>query len=350
MGAGKTVLKILKIIFLLVLMLVFVAGFQIFVFGLSARIVLLDPNTYLNALEKNHVYESMPAIITSLYPMQGQSGAGEIPFDIGGALGEVLTPELLKEQIKQVVGNAFSYINGQTNELNLKISLGKDFGKNLIKKLIEKSVKDLPPCDMNNIGGVLEEGTPTCIPPGMTASQISDMLLSQQGVMGSIPSEIDLDQTMGGGAKTALNSVRETVQLASIIVMIIGIILLTILGIVALITKVICKSTKAMVKWIGAYFALAGLIGLLLGIGLGIALNSIILGGLNAPGEIGAVMSGVATEIIGSVMGNAMILSAVSLILGAILLILGIFKIKDNAGSPAVGQADKKTEEKKQAS
>ncbi len=122
---------------------------------------------------------------------------------------------------------------------------------------------------------------------------------------------------------------------------------LTIIGIVILITKLICKSTKSMLKWVGAYFLAAGLTGIIIGMIASDAIREIVLQKIGAPEEIGKMLASVLTDIIAPVIGNSMVCFAACLIFGIILLAAGIFVIKDKLAPKKEGPGQESEEGEK---
>ncbi|MFA6493347.1 MAG: hypothetical protein WCV58_04370 [Patescibacteria group bacterium] len=139
-----------------------------------------QPKTLIKVLDQSNVYENLPKLVENLY---GQNKSENLQTKVL-VLGIIksIDPKVVQTQVEKNIPPFFSYLNNQTNTLDVTFDL-KGFKTTLEKKLpniLSQEMIKLPTCASGIEMSVSENnGLPSCLPQGTTPTQI------QQGTQGS---------------------------------------------------------------------------------------------------------------------------------------------------------------------
>ena len=210
---------VLKKLTLVILSALLYISLFIAVFGSSVQI-LLFPEIYETALEKNNMYD---------YIEEQIADQGFIPDTI-------FVKKAVKSNINKILSNALSYIRGDVDNLELTINLN-----DTIQSFFEERASELPICMDNQ--DPLDD---LCLPEDIEPSEYLDYIFEQENIDTSEFSSINIGEIVD---LSALEQVREGVSifrrvlLASIILSIVLIIMIILLN---------RKSVVAITEWLDA--------------------------------------------------------------------------------------------------
>ena len=210
---------VLKKLTLVILSALLYISLFIAVFGSSVQI-LLFPEIYETALEKNNMYD---------YIEEQIADQGFIPDTI-------FVKKAVKSNINKILSNALSYIRGDVDNLELTINLN-----DTIQSFFEERASELPICMDNQ--DPLDD---LCLPEDIEPSEYLDYIFEQENIDTSEFSSINIQDIVD---LSALEQVREAVALfrkvllASIILSIVLIIMIILLN---------RKSVVAITEWLDA--------------------------------------------------------------------------------------------------
>jgi len=311
---------------ILAVLFVIVTPLVLLLFNLQYH--LLDSDLYKQALVEQNFYDQLPSLVgeqlvtTMLYnpceedpslcegegPPEDRGGAPDEPQGGPPAYLQLLRPEdwdtvlsillpqnWIQEQTEAVIDQAFAYLNGETEQLELTIST-RELRQNLsgppARAAILGVINALPPCTLEQLAELGVEGfnpeqpsLPSCKPP----DELLDPLLDQATVMlgelaSGIPDETSLgslslfgdgEEEPGGGPGPAgfgpfgadpLETLRLARQLISYS-------LLLPLALLLLIVPFAVRSLKGFLRWWGIPLLIAGLFTLLPALAITPALN-----------------------------------------------------------------------------
>ncbi|MEK6959040.1 MAG: hypothetical protein AABW59_03280 [archaeon] len=322
-----TILKVSALIFLLTL---FVLIFEGAVFTFSSKDALLTPTTYSEAFEKNGVYDTLSVMIAEeTSKSMNYPGMEE---EVKTFTKDIVSPAFMKQQTETLLKNAFDYVNGKTNSLNLKISIPKETVKEKLKNFILTYVSKLPSCTPAQIldpnGIINPDGTANCIPPTINKETIADQMITEQEKQNpnAFNLSVDFNEATNGEIAKALSQIR---QINEILLFILLAGVAAMIFIITIVLVICRKSLKSAVKWIGLYLFMAGAVGISLAFMMGSIIPAIIAASMQGiPAQFETLIVGTLSYILGLIATNALLICAIVTILGALMIVVGIFILK----------------------
>lgn len=171
----------------------------------NIKLVFLKPALYQGLIKSGRLTESLSNFLSSTLTSSIQKGAAK-----EGIPASTFSSENFKEIIKKafpqewterelggIVDNFFTWFYGDTEELNLKISL-KEIKKNFgpaFGEFFSETAKGIPTCTSAQIQKLAQGDQNTvCLPPGMSAKDLQQFKGSQEleNLLAGLPDEVDL--------------------------------------------------------------------------------------------------------------------------------------------------------------
>jgi hypothetical protein len=230
--------NILKGILLALFSIFLVLNLNLIIYVNAIKGTVLNPNFFEKELEELNFYSLLKEKLISSEALTTISGGDK---RIQKILEESITEEWIKKQINYLLYGFFSYINSESEELNLKVST-VEVKENLLKSMRREIGKFLPP------------------PIAGDEKQI-DLYLNQlkEEFDKNIPDEFSLlnmveDENAKEEFKENLNQVREAVSYLhnSFYLLIVSVVILILLIII------LARELKSILRRIGASFFISG--------------------------------------------------------------------------------------------
>lgn len=146
----------------------------LFIWGLVFSIyqVASTPDRAKDALQTSGIYDTFVSDALKQSEEEAQQGEGEnIPTDqpeVKQIIHNAASPEFLKTQVEGFLDDAYAWISGETEHLQLEINLTEAKAK-LSEGLVQHTtnrLNTLPACSGNTIHGDFDPLTAECLPPG----------------------------------------------------------------------------------------------------------------------------------------------------------------------------------------
>ena len=281
MGAGKNIL--LSIISFLLIILISV------VVVLASMNMLLYPSVYENALEKSNTYSSLGNIISQ------NSGA------------QLAQGKNFQFMANFVIENFLSYMRGDSENLNLVVTINQT----TLNDFLQKDVEKLPSCTAGQ--NAFSGNIPLCKPANETSSQFSNEVLAKNNA--TIPKETSVDLT------NTLNLKNEDMQKIKGYISMYkwGMYLLSFLTFILIISIFLLSERKfhSTSKIVGISFFFAGISTIISGFSSGPILNNL-MNNLGSGAELD-LAKGVVQNVMGSVLSNVNLYGYIITFLGIVL-------------------------------
>lgn len=161
----------------------------LFGFGVafSSYQVLSNPNNIKDAFSESGIYQ---VGVTGLLgetqsDLQDQIGEGSLPANdpaVDEAINQAISPSLLQAQIDKAVDNSYAWVQGDTDNLSLKLDLSEAKGSlaNYLSDYAVKRAASLPTCtNIAEISSGFDPLNAPCKPPGVNDQVIADQAKQQ---------------------------------------------------------------------------------------------------------------------------------------------------------------------------
>ena len=364
------ILKIIGMFFLVILSFVVLASVPPLILAHSAKAVVFSPAFYEGQFEKHNLYEKVRDVAIDSLSNMGE-GETAIPEELKADLKERIKTAMpaswVKKQANGLLENLLSFLKGEKEKLELKISL-KEIKPDIAtaaEDIMEKSMETMIEEKINEtLGGIppqLDELLKSGMGPGGCSSVSKCVIYCSEpenkeecdkfsegiglpllgteaeslGIMPSanftavveeqIPDEIDMGKEMEkSGAYQQMVEVRDTLKTAFFVMDILWIVPILALVLIVLITR----NAKDACGWIGGALLGAGIAALLIAFLAPMAAGKMVEG-INQPGgeaaEFTVILKDIAVELIGAIFGGVLIPAGVITVAGLGLLISSRF-------------------------
>jgi hypothetical protein len=259
------------------LCMLFDAAVVIIVVLLIADRFLLSPDLYITTLEKQRIYERIPALAAEQFSMQlhaAQSSGSDVPpylsnltsEQMNTILTELLPADWLHTQTNSVLEQAFYVVNTPGSPLVLSVSLTElknrlagQAGLNAMTNFL----RTLPACASGEIPINPDLGMPECRPPDSQLEAAKPFIaVGLRQAADQIPEQVDLlEQARAGGAfdtqalglpagpRTLLQTGRWLVRFSPLFC----------LAILLLVALLVVRSWVSLLRWWGGSILSAGI-------------------------------------------------------------------------------------------
>lgn len=256
----------LKGIFLPLLSFVFQLLLPVVIFGVSAQSLLLEPDFYIAALEKNNAY-------SSLYAM--------LPQEYSSALSQAM----LKDEVNKLLASSVNFLNGRKETFDYKIP-------------IDGIVNNIPDCSGRETID-LTKSIPNCLPPSLDRNVMKQQLLK------SLPSGSEALKPF----EANLNRIRKNVIMFNEIFFFV---IAAFIAVTMLIIALNLKSPEGLAKWLGYNLFIGGIL-------LGLSAYFMPDMAAAAMSSVPASFSGIVMSIIKGLSESVLIYSAAVAFAGAVI-------------------------------
>lgn len=204
----------------------------------TAAGMFLEPQTYIETLEKADVYDSISS--------QFEEGSG-IPI-------QSIDPDAIKSILDGIILDVFEYINGETDALSIKVDVGP-----YVEDFFVSSAQNFRVCDEGELPFDGEEVI--CRPAEIDPDTFLDDVLSiHDRNLGDFSStEVDVVDLYG---LEFLDDVQEGVTYYKVGLSASYILSVVLLSFIIILNRTSIKSTA---RWVGVSFLVSGIIGLAIG-------------------------------------------------------------------------------------
>lgn len=151
--------------------------------SLFALLAVLNPATIKDTLREKNVYSSVVPSVLSSANYQQQS-VGQLPLQDPGvrsAVEKAFPASDLEQKTNTVIDSTFVWLEGKTEKPDFKL----DFTQNKqqlateLGNYTEDRVESLPRCTLANLPETYDPLTIKCLPPGVSASGLSEVVRQQ---------------------------------------------------------------------------------------------------------------------------------------------------------------------------
>lgn len=239
------------------LMILFFFLFNPILYAYNFKLIFLRPALYQGLIRSGRLSESLASFLSSALIGSIQKGAAKegIPTSTFSSenfkeiIKKAFPPEWMEKELGGLIDNFFAWFYGDTEELNLKISL-KEIKKNFgpaFGEFFSETAKGIPTCTSAQIQKLAQGDQNTiCLPPGMSIKDLQQFKGSQmfENLLAGLPDEVDLLNlgSMEGKPKdlaatmASLNKFRDYAHFAFLILYLLTAGLILLLIFIALLT------------------------------------------------------------------------------------------------------------------